>query len=71
MSVLRMWGVTRGLDKGLEGWCHVCVSSASLCRWQVQESVYCAWRIPAHLRCTQCSIPLHIDICVLSCICLE
>ena len=24
----------------------------SLCRWQVQVSVYCAWRIPAHLRCT-------------------
>ena len=20
----------------------------SLCRWQVQVSVYCAWRIPAH-----------------------
>ena len=20
-----------------------------LCRWQVQVSVYCAWRIPAHL----------------------
>ena len=27
----------------------------SLCRWQVQVSVYCARRIPAHLRCTQCS----------------
>ena len=26
----------------------------SLCRWQVQVSVYCAWRMPAHLRCTQC-----------------
>ena len=26
--------------------------------------VYCAWRIPAHLRCTQCSILLHLmDIC--------
>ena len=25
----------------------------SLCRWQVQVSVYCAWRIPAHRRCTQ------------------
>ena len=31
-----------------------------LCRWQVQVSVYCAWRIPAHLRCTQCSILLHL-----------
>ena len=26
--------------------------------------MYCAWRIPAHLRCTQCSI------CFLTCICL-
>ena len=33
--------------------------------------MYCAWRIPAHLRCTQCSILLHlIDICSLTCICL-
>ena len=42
-----------------------------MCRWQVQVSVYCAWRIPAHLRCTQCSILLHLmDICFLTCICL-
>ena len=34
------------------------VSLDSLCRWQVHVSVYCAWRIPAHLRCTQCSILL-------------
>ena len=39
---------------GFVGWCYVCVSMDSLCRWQVQVSVYCAWRIPAHLRCTQC-----------------
>ena len=48
-------------------------SSDYLCRWQVQVqvSVYCSWRIPAHLRCTQCSILLHImDICFLPCICL-
>ena len=33
--------------------------------------MYCAWRIPAHLRCTQCSILLHLmDICFLTCICL-
>ena len=33
--------------------------------------MYCAWRIPAHLRCTQCSILLHLmDICFLACICL-
>ena len=44
------------------------MSLDSLCRWQVQVSVYCAWRIPAHLRCTQCSILLHLmDICFLTC----
>ena len=33
--------------------------------------MYCAWRIPAHLRCTQCSILLHLmDICYLTFICL-
>ena len=33
--------------------------------------MYCAWRIPAHQRCTQCSILLHLmDICFLTCICL-
>ena len=38
-----------------------------MCRWQVQVSVYCA----RHLRCTQCSILLHlIDIFFLTCICL-
>ena len=42
-----------------------------MCRWHVQVSVYCAWRIPAHLRCTQCSILLHLmDIFFLTCICL-
>ena len=42
-----------------------------MCRWQVQVSVYCAWRMPAHLRCTQCSILLHLmDIYFLTCICL-
>ena len=42
-----------------------------LCRWQVQVPVYCAWWIHAHLRCTQCSILLHLmDICFLTCICL-
>ena len=38
----------RGLDQGLEGWGGVCVSLDYLCIWQVQVSVYCAWRIPAH-----------------------
>ena len=42
-----------------------------MCRWPVHVSVYCAWRIPAHLRCTQCSIMLHLmDIFFLTCICL-
>ena len=64
-----------GLDQGRERWggvMYVCgVSLDSLCRWQVQVSVYCAWQIPAHLRCTQCSILLHLmDICFLICICL-
>ena len=45
------------------------VSLNYLCLWQVQASVYCTKRIPAHLRCTQCSIMLHlIDICFLTCI---
>ena len=40
-------------------------------RGQVQVSVYCSWRILAHLRCTQCSILSHLmDICFLTCICL-
>ena len=51
------------LRSGGVGLCYVgvsCVSLDSLCRWQVQVSVYCAWRIPAHLRCTQCSILFHL-----------
>ena len=50
------WGVGRGLGQGsgAVGWCYVYVSLDYLCRWQVQVSVDCAWRIPAHLRCTQC-----------------
>ena len=49
-----------GLDLGLEGWCYVCVSPDSVCIWQVQVSVYCDRRISAHLRCSQCSILLHM-----------
>ena len=42
-----------------------------LCRCHVQVSVYCARQIPAHRRCTQCAILLHlIDICFLPCSCL-
>ena len=65
--------VVGSLDQGLEGWGWVMydVSPDYLCRWQVQVSVHCAWRIPAHLRCTQCPILLHLmDICFLTCICL-
>ena len=53
-----------GLGQGLAGWGGVMsvgvVSLDYLCRSQVQVFVYCAWRIPAHLRCTQCSILLHL-----------
>ena len=60
----REW-VGIGPGSGGVGWCYVCVSCAS------GLSVYCAWRIPAHLRCTQCSILLHLmDICFLTCFCL-
>ena len=64
-----------GLDQGRERWGSVMsmggVSPDSLCRWQVQVSVYCDWRIPAHPRRIQCSIPLHLmDIYFLTCICL-
>ena len=48
-----------GLDQGLEEWgggmSVMVVSSDSLCRWQFLVSVYCSWRIPEHLGCTQCS----------------
>ena len=68
-------GGVNGLGQGLGGWgvvMSVCVVRLDyLCRWQFQVSVYGARRIPAHLRCTQCSILLHlIDICFLTCICL-
>ena len=53
-----------GLDQGRERWggvMSVCgVSLDSPCIWQVQVSVYCAWRIPAHMRCTPCSILLPL-----------
>ena len=63
------WVVGRVLGPGSGGLglCYV-VSPDYLCGWQVQVSVYCAWQIHAHLRCTQCSILLHImDICFLPC----
>ena len=58
-------GVGRWLGpvSGRVGRCYACVcvvSLDSLCRWQVQVSVYSAQRIPAHLSCTQCSILLHL-----------
>ena len=59
------WGV--GLNQGMEGWYYVCVRSGFLCevrilvcRWQVQVSVYCARRIPVHLRCVQSCCTLWI-----------
>ena len=63
------------LGQGLGWWSgvmYLCVVSLDfLCKWQVQVSVYCARRLPAHFRCTQCSILLHlIDIYFQPCICL-
>ena len=63
------------LDQGLEWWGGVIivlvVSLYSLCRWQVQVSVYCDRRIHTQIKYTQYSILLHlIDICFLPCICL-
>ena len=63
-------GVRLGPGSERGGVMSVCVVSLDyLCLWQVQVSVYFARRIPAHLRCTQCSILLHrIDSCFLTCI---
>ena len=57
------WVVLGG--QGLGGVMSVCVVSMDyLCRWQVQVSVYCVKRIPAHLMGTHCSIMLRLtDIC--------
>ena len=48
---------------------YVCIVSLDfLCIWQIQVPVYCVCRIPAHLRCIQCSVLLHlIDIFFLTC----
>ena len=71
VAVVWVGGLGQGLG-GCDGVVSVYIVSLDyLCRWQVQVSVYCARRIYAHLRCTQCSILLHlIDICFLTCICL-
>ena len=46
---------------GRVGWCDMCVVSLDyLCSWPVQVYVYCARRIPAHLRYNQSSILLHL-----------
>ena len=53
----RVWGVCGLSGPGLVDVMSVWVVSPDyLCRWQAQVSVYYARRIPAHLRCTQCSI---------------
>ena len=80
-----MWRMGRGLGpgSGRVGWCYVCVSLDSLCRWQVQVSIYCARRLPAHLRYTRYLFPIvylfviymaNPDLFVCSCrtwICLD
>ena len=55
MSVLRLcrWGIGP-----VSGRVVLCLDYLYI--WQVLVSVYCARRIPAHLRCTQCSILLHL-----------
>ena len=65
----------RLLVQGLEGWSGLIsvrvVNLDSLCRSHIEVSVFCARWIPAHLKCTQCTILLYlIDICFLLCICL-
>ena len=75
VSVLRWCGVGGVGVSGLDQVCEGDVMSVRvldyLCRWQVHVSVYCARRIPEHLRCTQCLILLHfIDICFLTYNCL-
>ena len=58
---LCVWAVSRVLGPGSGG---VVLCLDSLCRWQLQISVYCSLWIPAHLRFTQCSILLYLmDIC--------
>ena len=62
-----------GLDHGLEGWCYVYVSCESGLFVYVAGPGICilCWAVPVHLRCTKCSILLHlIDICFPPCICL-
>ena len=63
-----------GFGQGLGGWgcfMYVCVVSLDyLCLWQVHVSVYCVRRSPVHLRCTQCSILLHLIDIFLTCICV-
>ena len=66
-----MGGLVQGLG-GCGGVMYVCVVSLdSLCKCKVQVSVYSAGQIPAHLRCTQCAILLHLmDIYFIFYICL-
>ena len=65
-----MWRVGRGLGPGCGRvvWCYVwiiCVDGRSRYLYIVPR------RIPAHVRCSQCSILLQLfDICFLPCICL-
>ena len=65
-----------GLDQGLDGWGGVVLCLCEVWVWIIcvdgrSRYLYCAWRIPEHLRCTLCSILLQLmDICFLTCICL-
>ena len=59
-----------GLGQGSVG-CYVCVSCESgFSVYMAGPGICVLYCIPAHLRCTQCSILLHLmNICFLTCIC--
>ena len=53
------------------GWCYVCVRCESGFSMAGPGICILYLRIPVHLRCTQCSILVHLmDICFTTCICL-
>ena len=61
----------------VEAWNRVWRSVVVLCLRELWVRIlcvdgrYCAWQIPVYLRCTQCSILLHLmGICFLPCICV-
>ena len=73
VDVCLCFGCQLGPGSGGVAWCDLCVGCESVFSVYMvfPVYVYCDWRIPAYLRCTQCSILLHLmDICFITCICL-